>query len=603
MSTVAAWMIYCGAISAVLAAGALAWEQSARWSGRPARWGWVVALGASVTLPWLLRLVPREGWPGALPAPLPGLPSAPVLLDAIGPASAVATGPGWGITGAALACWLVLTVLALAYLGWALGSVAVARRGWRAADLDGDRVYVSGSTGPAALGLRRGLVVVPSWALELTEDLRSLLLAHEREHVRAGDPRVLFGGLLCVALMPWNPLLWLQLLRLRNAIELDCDARVLRQGVNPRAYGRLLLEVGQRRSSSALVMATFAEPRVFLEERIRRIAKWPLQRRRGRAAAAALAALVLFATALSARGPVAADVTAVPEPASHEVPETAVRDVVMAPFVSDTPPAAGSRRIEDGPVFTPMTVRPALRNASEVQRALVRHYPPMLRDAGIGGTVVVWFRLDENGNVAATQLSRSSGYAALDEAGMLVAPVMQFSPAFNREQRVPVWVEIPIVFMAATGGDAPTRQPLVREPPSADPSAPRPMGTPVGTPVQAPPAPPATAEEMERLARAPTFTPMTVRPELRNVEEVQRALVRNYPPLLRDAGIGGSPSIWFFIDRDGNVVQTRISRESGHPALDQAALAVAASMRFSPAMNRDEPVAVWVEIPIVFTAR
>jgi hypothetical protein len=45
------------------------------------------------------------------------------------------------------------------------------------------------------------------------------------------------------------------------------------------------------------------------------------------------------------------------------------------------------------------------------------------------------------------------------------------------------------------------------------------------------------------LSAAPTFTPMTVRPELQNRADVQRALVRNYPPLLRDAGIGGSPTV------------------------------------------------------------
>ena len=39
------------------------------------------------------------------------------------------------------------------------------------------------------------------------------------------------------------------------------------------------------------------------------------------------------------------------------------------------------------------------------------------------------------------------------------------------------------------------------------------------------------------------------------------------------------------------------------PALDEAALNVAQSMKFSPAMNRDRRVNVWVEIPIVFTAK
>jgi protein TonB len=104
------------------------------------------------------------------------------------------------------------------------------------------------------------------------------------------------------------------------------------------------------------------------------------------------------------------------------------------------------------------------------------------------------------------------------------------------------------------------------------------------------------------LALAPVFTPMTVRPELLNAPEVQRALVRAYPPLLRDAGIGGTTVIWFFIDETGAVVRTQISKSSGHDALDEVATKVADVMKFSPALNRDRKVKVWVEIPIVFTA-
>jgi periplasmic protein TonB len=112
--------------------------------------------------------------------------------------------------------------------------------------------------------------------------------------------------------------------------------------------------------------------------------------------------------------------------------------------------------------------------------------------------------------------------------------------------------------------------------------------------------PPPTAED---ITRAPTFTPMTVRPQLQNAADVQRALVQAYPPVLRDAGISGTPVVWFFIDDSGSVVRTILSKSSGHPALDEAALRVAQQMRFSPALNRDRTVSVWVEIPVVFTAR
>jgi protein TonB len=115
------------------------------------------------------------------------------------------------------------------------------------------------------------------------------------------------------------------------------------------------------------------------------------------------------------------------------------------------PPSATTAGAEDlaaAPTFTPMTVRPELRNAADVQRALVRTYPPMLRDAGIGGQAVVWFFIDENGKVVKTQLSKPSGYSQLDEAALDVAKIMQFSPAYNRDKKVPVWVEIPVVFTA-----------------------------------------------------------------------------------------------------------------------------------------------------------
>ena len=104
--------------------------------------------------------------------------------------------------------------------------------------------------------------------------------------------------------------------------------------------------------------------------------------------------------------------------------------------------------IDAAPRFTPYTVRPEIRNMDEVSRALQRFYPPLLRDAGVGGTVVVWFLIDEQGNVVRTQLHQGSGHAQLDEAALRVGEVMEFTPAMNRDQRVRVWVQLPITFRA-----------------------------------------------------------------------------------------------------------------------------------------------------------
>jgi hypothetical protein len=54
-------------------------------------------------------------------------------------------------------------------------------------------------------------------------------------------------GVAAVVLMPWNVGAWIQLARLRMAIELDCDDRVVhRHAKDPRSYGELLLAVRER---------------------------------------------------------------------------------------------------------------------------------------------------------------------------------------------------------------------------------------------------------------------------------------------------------------------------------------------------------------------
>lgn len=115
--------------------------------------------------------------------------------------------------------------------------------------------------------------------------------------------------------------------------------------------------------------------------------------------------------------------------------------------------------------------------------------------------------------------------------------------------------------------------------------------------------PPPPEEAATDIAAAPTFTPFTVAPSILNRDEVVRAMTREYPPLLRDAGIGGTVRVFFFIDESGVVKDYRIDQSSGHQALDDAALAVADVYRFSAALNRDKKVPVWVSFPITFQVR
>ena len=115
--------------------------------------------------------------------------------------------------------------------------------------------------------------------------------------------------------------------------------------------------------------------------------------------------------------------------------------------------------------------------------------------------------------------------------------------------------------------------------------------------------PPPPDEEAVDISAAPSFTPYTVRPDLINQAEVERALEREYPAILRDAGIGGRVTVHFFIDEEGTVQNTLVAEPSGHSSLDEAALRVANVFRFTPALHLDKVVPVWIALPITFQTR
>ena len=114
------------------------------------------------------------------------------------------------------------------------------------------------------------------------------------------------------------------------------------------------------------------------------------------------------------------------------------------------PPTKEAPDISVAPVFTPMTVRPEIRNRAEIQQALMTEYPAMLRNTGIGGTVEVWFFISKEGRVLDRRVFESSGYVQLDEAALKVADVFRFTPALNREKIVQVWIRFPIEFQVGS---------------------------------------------------------------------------------------------------------------------------------------------------------
>lgn len=118
-----------------------------------------------------------------------------------------------------------------------------------------------------------------------------------------------------------------------------------------------------------------------------------------------------------------------------------------------------------------------------------------------------------------------------------------------------------------------------------------------------PPPPTETRETAEDISSAPTFTPYTVAPALLNRDEVMRAMLRLYPESLRRSNIGGVVRVYLFINQNGIVQDSRVHESSGFVQLDEASLTVAGIYRFSPAMNRDKTVPVWVSLPIEWNVR
>ena len=159
-----------------------------------------------------------------------------------------------------------------------------------------------------------------------------------------------------------------------------------------------------------------------------------------------------------------------------------------------------------------------------------------------------------------------------------------------------------------------TPEPEIPEPPAPE-DIPRPAA-PVIT-VDAPDdvtIPPSVGDEPLRLPPPPVrdeegsdplrdYVAYTVAARLINREEVARTARRLYPPHLRDAGIEGTTLLWVRVGVDGSVAEVRVKESSGSEAFDAAALRVAQEMEFRPAMNLDQPVALWVQIPLQFQIR
>ncbi|WP_419938880.1 TonB family protein [Candidatus Palauibacter sp.] len=443
---VIAWIGYCLLISGLLALAAFASERALGHFRKPVRWAWFAAIAGSVTVPVVAFFAP-----GLLPgfevsSAAPAVGSSDLAIVAVAPElPATAAEAGGGFDAAAVGTvlawgWLLLIAAMVGYLGRIYGRLRSEMRTWTPGHVAGSPVMISDERGPAVVGIRRSIVVMPRWIPELEDRLLRLVFLHEREHQRAGDHRLFAAAVAALVLMPWNLLVWWQVSRLRLAIEFDCDRRVLRRGESPRDYADALLTVGSRVSGPLLAAAAFAERKPAVERRLRRMTEPAASMRPLRTLGASGVVMVAVLFVLGCPGP-ETSVNAPEPPAATVTPPSESSE--WAPPLG---PGEEAMARGDRPSFIAYDRPPVLQNAGEVSDALMEAYTQDLKEAGIGGRVEMWLYLDASGVVRNSELKTPSGHDALDAAAADVVATMRFEPAMNRDEPTDVWVSQWVTF-------------------------------------------------------------------------------------------------------------------------------------------------------------
>lgn len=281
------WLASTCLVSIVLAFAAFVGDFIAAHYGLPRRFIWIAAVFAATVVPMVtgLRSPRAERAPSRPPAVAAQRTTVPTAADWHGerarnavadqqrePASLLPPDRIVAAAGLAdramLTIWFAMSLLMLLRLGAGVLRVRRARRGWRLVPGPIGPALAAEDVGPAVTGVFHPRIVIPCWLADADESTRSLLLRHEVEHVRAGDTRVLFGSAVLEAVFPWNaPVRWM-LRRLRLAIEIDCDRRVIEAIGGAKRYGRALLDASERFAAPLPMAASLHESPLQLEARI-----------------------------------------------------------------------------------------------------------------------------------------------------------------------------------------------------------------------------------------------------------------------------------------------------------------------------------------------
>ena len=311
-----AWMLYVIMVTLLLSGGAYLAERALRLNRGGTRWIWLVAIATSLCMPIVADSV--QSWLPNVVSPQVAREGAVLhqpIVQAMSPAiwiAAAAEAPAWLSNFDVLlrGLWLGASAALLLVLTGGFVHLALRMRRWQPAVVAGVPVLVTDEVGPAVVGILRPRIVLPRWVTHAPHTQQSAVLAHEQSHIEARDPQLFTLALALLVCMPWNLPLWWQLRRLRRAIEIDCDARILASGIDAASYGETLISVGEHRSMHIGALAATSGSRSFLEQRLRIMLSKPVKWRRAATAVLAGTSLCLAALAAQLSPPDAAEAPA-----------------------------------------------------------------------------------------------------------------------------------------------------------------------------------------------------------------------------------------------------------------------------------------------------
>lgn len=366
-------------------------------------------------LPLLWALVPAAQLAVWLPAPAEALRLdwqvlAPISVSAGAVDATAASLTGFPQASRMLLVWVLGAVLAAAY--FLLLQRRFLQRLGRLQPLQ-ERILLAESAdlGPAVLGILRPRIVLPAdFTRRFSEEQQTLILAHERSHLRRGDvaANALATALRC--LYWFNPLIHYAAARLRHDHELASDAEVVQR--YPRArrrYAETLLNV--QLAVPGLPVGCLWQSSHPLKERILMLSTvrtTPLRRRAGVIFASSLA-LSFAALAWAGQG-----------------------DTGTAARAADA--------AEAGPTY---------------RRLAPPKYPQTALDAKQEGTVLLKVLVATDGSVSEVEVAGASLPGAFDQAAIDTVRTWQFNPAIKDGVPVATWVQVPICFSMDESGNPP----------------------------------------------------------------------------------------------------------------------------------------------------